>query len=58
MVENLRSGGKDLTRTAEYPEAFGKRVAFLHRKWLDLALDSTAFWILFLPAGPPNTLAS
>ena len=58
MVESLRSGGKDLTRTAEYPEAFGKRVAYLHRNWMDLALDSTAFCILFLLAGPPCCPAS
>lgn len=56
MVESLRSGGKDLTRTAEYPAAFGARVAYLHHKWMDLALDSTALCILFLLAGPPAFL--
>ena len=39
----LRSGGKDLSRTAEYPPAFGAKVAMLHQKWLELTSGMNSF---------------
>ena len=35
----LRSGGKDLTSSAQYPDTFGERIAKLHRSWIATLLS-------------------